>query len=121
MTQPLGRYTPPKRRGGFAWDWATGVMAGAIDSRNGRATAAPIPRRKVRRGSDFLAMTIFEVSLIRSPGARRHFGGGAHLKRYASHNSEDHGVEAVVLRFRVSDDGSDNRHIIMLKSPSERI
>src|SRR5436190_21894719 len=62
MTQPLGRYTPPKRRGGWAEDCASGVMAGAIDSRKGRATAAPIPRRNVRRGNDFLAMTILEVS-----------------------------------------------------------
>src|SRR5262245_56934594 len=38
-------------------------MAGAIDSRKGRATAAPIPRRNVRRGNDLLAMIIFESPL----------------------------------------------------------
>src|SRR4029453_18627266 len=41
ITQPLGRYTPPKRRGDRAGDWARGVMAGAIDSRHGSATAVP--------------------------------------------------------------------------------
>src|SRR6185503_11866542 len=57
-----GKYTPPKRRGGRAGDCARGVIAGAIDSRNGSATSAPIPRRNVRRGNDLLPMTILEIS-----------------------------------------------------------
>ena len=89
MTQPLGRYTPPKRRGDRAGDCARGVMAGAIDSRNGRATAAPIPRRNVRRGNDFLAMTIFEISSQFASLACCIRRAGAHLKRNASHDPQD--------------------------------
>jgi hypothetical protein len=68
-------------------------MAGAMDSRNGRATAAPIPRRNIRRGSDFLAMTILEIS---SQLARLQ---GSHLKRNAFHNAQNDLVEAVPFAF----------------------
>jgi hypothetical protein len=36
-----------------SWD-----NAGVMESKNGRATAAPAPRKKVRRGIDILRITI---------------------------------------------------------------
>ena len=46
---PRGTKTTPKRVSGFAAVWAMGVIAGAIASRNGRATVAPMPRKTARR------------------------------------------------------------------------
>src|SRR5947209_6574024 len=120
MTQPFGRYTAPKRSGGRAGDCAIGVMAGVIDSRNGRATAAPIPRRNARRGNDRLKITHFSKLLsLRSLRSRRRSRAGTHLKRSASYDPQQDGREAVVLRFRVTHDGPDDRHIIMLEPASE--
>ena len=58
MIAPLGTNTAPKRGGGFAAVFAMAVNAGTIASRNGSATAAPIPRRNVRRGSDSFVMNM---------------------------------------------------------------
>src|SRR5262245_7315868 len=48
----------PKRVFGRAGVCASAVMAGTIDSRNGRPTATPRPRRKSRRGRARLVMNI---------------------------------------------------------------
>jgi hypothetical protein len=44
--------------GFVAWAMRIGVMAGTMDSRNGSATAAPIPRSTVRRDMCFFVMNI---------------------------------------------------------------
>jgi hypothetical protein len=48
----------PKRRGAAAADCAGAANAGTIDSRNGRASDAPIPRSTVRRDSDIFVTNI---------------------------------------------------------------
>src|SRR5262245_43918177 len=51
---------PTKRRilSGLAAVSRTGVCAGNMPSKNGKATVAPTPRRKVRRGMCLLVMNI---------------------------------------------------------------
>src|ERR1041385_7779605 len=51
MSMPFGPYGNASRTGGVALD-APNTFAGTIASRYGSATAAPRPRRKVRRGRD---------------------------------------------------------------------
>ena len=53
-SQPIGMKTNPSRRTGLAAVLASGVAAGTIASSNGNAIVAPTPRRKVRRGMNFL-------------------------------------------------------------------
>ena len=55
---PFGMYTKPRRRTGVASVLARAVAAGIIASSKGRATVAPMPRRKVRRGINFFVMII---------------------------------------------------------------
>jgi hypothetical protein len=55
---PIGTNTAPKRRVGAAAVRAVAVSAGTMASNNGKASAAPIPLRTVRRGNDRLVMNI---------------------------------------------------------------
>ena len=52
----------PSRGDGFAAVFASAVPAGTIASSSGSASVAPIPRRKVRRGSDDLVMIMTALS-----------------------------------------------------------
>ncbi len=54
MMTPLGRYTTPNRLMGAAAVLTSAVNAGTMPSSSGSATAAPSPRRIVRRGMAFL-------------------------------------------------------------------
>jgi hypothetical protein len=47
MSMPLGTYRKARRTG----DFGAAANAGTIESRNGRATVAPTPFRKVLRGT----------------------------------------------------------------------
>jgi hypothetical protein len=51
-------YTAPNRNGAFV----AAVNAGTIASSHGSATAAPTPRRNVRRGNDIFVMNIARSS-----------------------------------------------------------
>src|ERR1700741_3002753 len=53
---------PTKRRTGAAAVIRVGVSAGSIDSRRGRASVTPAPRRNVRR-----AMCFFETNICQPP------------------------------------------------------
>ena len=55
---PLGTYRKPIRIRGRAGVLASADSAGTMASRSGRASAAPAPRRKVRRGNDRFVMII---------------------------------------------------------------
>ncbi len=50
----MGMNTKPSRFTGLASETDAPVATGIIESRSGRAMLAPIPRRNVRRGRDFL-------------------------------------------------------------------
>jgi hypothetical protein len=56
MMMPLGTYTNAMRTGGFVV--VAEASAGTIASRNGSATAVPMPRRNVRLGRDFLVIMV---------------------------------------------------------------
>src|SRR4029453_260315 len=55
---PSGTKTAPKRRTGAAAVPASAVRAGTIESRNGKAIVAPMPRKTVRRDNDSFVMNI---------------------------------------------------------------
>ena len=55
---------PTKRLAGLAAVLLSGVCAGTIESSSGKANVTPAPRRNVRRGTCFLVMNIYLVSLI---------------------------------------------------------
>jgi hypothetical protein len=53
---------PQKRLLGVAAVLTSGVAAGIIESRSGKASVTPIPRKNVRRGKCFLVMKAISVS-----------------------------------------------------------
>src|SRR5688572_29333219 len=72
MMAPCGKYTNAIRGAAFAAVNASSVRAGIMASSSGRATVAPMPRRKVRRSRCFFVRNIgrsFGAGWIR---ARRH-------------------------------------------------
>ena len=85
MITPLGTYTKPSRRTGRAAARAAALRAGTMASRNGRAMAAPAPRRNVRRGNDraVLIMALGLLAAVRglSSGPPRIRRAGASRKR----------------------------------------
>ena len=56
MSDPIGMYTNPRRRTGFAGVCARAVIDGTMASSSGSATVAPMPLRNVRRGRAFFEM-----------------------------------------------------------------
>jgi len=58
MIMPFGTYISPKRFAGFAAVLAIADRAGTMLSSNGNATAAPRPRKTVRREIAFLVMNM---------------------------------------------------------------
>src|SRR3954465_14633500 len=62
MIMPFGTYITPNRCTGFAAVFAIADSAGTMLSSIGSATAAPIPRRIVRREMAFFAMNISFLS-----------------------------------------------------------
>jgi hypothetical protein len=62
ISQPMGIKTKPSLRTGRAGVRVMAVTAGIMASSSGRAMVAPMPRRKVRRGRDFLVriMSFFD-------------------------------------------------------------
>src|ERR1700716_1822594 len=106
MMMPLGTYANAMRTGGFAARAWLNAIAGTIASRNGRATAAPIPRRNVRRGKATFVIIIptsltlpgsgFRPNLVNSTittHVHRHSLG----KRNAYHDLLNQRFEAVII------------------------
>src|SRR4051812_23652810 len=109
---PFGTKTAPNRGVAAA---AEALKAGSIASRNGTATAAPTPFKKVRRGSDSFERNIGLLSCSKYVAAR------SHLKRHAVGDAENEGGELVLLARRISDDAADRGHVELVESPSKRI
>jgi len=69
----------PKRRAGAAAVCASAVLAGTMASSSGSATAAPIPRRNVRRGREVFVMNIANLTCESLPGSRASRRDSRHL------------------------------------------
>src|SRR5687768_4996336 len=105
--------------------WA--FIAGAMASRNGSATVAPMPRMNVRRGNASLVITI-EISLQnRSTKVEPYlcliavFLSHPHCKRSARHNPLNQRFELVVLPRGVPLDFADRRRVGGFQAPAQRI
>src|SRR5262245_57110188 len=102
---------------------ATAAAAGAIASRNGRATALPMPFSTVRRDRWRLVMIMGCSRLMRSRLARRRLGRrpAAHPKRGAPRDAGDVGADPVVVPRGVADDRAQRRHVVRLDATTERV
>src|ERR1700731_3586375 len=89
---PLGTSMNDMRIGRFASTAKAGVMA----SSTGKARAAPVPRKKARRGIDFLVITIAHPP---------------HLKRVAFDDTENDGRPPLVIRRSVARDPANHRGV----------
>src|SRR6185312_14644945 len=104
------------RRTGF-----TLPNAGRIASRNGSATAAPAPRRIVRREMCFLVINLISVPF---PGARRKLWSLArtlHFKRQTLHNAEYKLREAIIVRRQIRFDCLQRRPVIPFEPAAQRV
>src|SRR5215469_4889895 len=91
-------------------------VAGIIASRNGKATAAPVPRRRVRLDNANFRITI--GCLLNSVCfLLRH----SHLKRYTSHNTLNQGGESKAFDASLPLDLTDRRRIAGFEPASERV
>src|SRR5579884_1188026 len=90
-----------------------GVIAGSMDSRNGSATATPIPCNIVRRDMCCLVMNIFRLL---SGGF-----GAAHFERRALHDSQDVTGKTVVVFGGIAVDRPHQRHVVILEATAEGI
>src|SRR6185436_20547741 len=113
---PRGTNITPKRISGLAADCAIGVNAGTIDSRNGNATAAPIPRNMVRRERLFFIVNI--CVLLKVLGRDR-----LHplLKRRTLYNPQDQRRKTIILLRRVAHDRANRRHVVITETPAKGI
>src|SRR5215475_7831539 len=84
----------------------SGVCAGTMDSKNGKATVTPAPLRKVRRERCFLVMNIMTVS----SGRLLHL----HLERCALYNAENDRRKTIIVASRLVNNGSDGGHVIVM-------
>src|SRR6266540_7101338 len=108
--------------------FAHAVCAGTIASRNGSATVAPMPPRTVRREMCFFVMNMSDLLssfAFRGRGrvrvGRRRARSTAHLKWRALHDAKNERRDAIVVRGRLTHDGSNNGHVVVLNRTSERI
>src|SRR6266566_1709383 len=82
------------------------AKAGVIASSIGKATTAPAPRKNVRRGMDFLKITIFC-----SP----------HLERSAVDDAKNNGRPLLVICGSFTRDLTNNRVVVLFDAATERI
>src|SRR5687768_1543918 len=91
MITPCGIYMNPNRTGGL-YDLRPVVSAQPMTSKRGRASAAPIPCRQVRRSiSTFL---IIGCPLVRDSTVR----DSTMRERVTGHNRTDESLHAVLIR-----------------------
>src|SRR5207237_4950174 len=98
------------------------LSAETMASSSGRLTAAPTPRRNVRRGRAFLVMNIDAVSSI--PGFLCVSGltGLQTLpKRCARRNPQDQRRKPVIVRGCLTNDRPDGGHIVIIEPPSQPV
>src|SRR5258705_12160758 len=82
------------------------ASAGVIASSTGSASAAPAPRKNVRRGMDFLVITMAD-----SP----------HLKWRAFYDAENHGRPPIVFCRSLVDDLAQNRMVVRVNTAPQCI
>src|SRR5882724_5038261 len=102
LKMPLGTSMNAMRIGRLA----STAKAGVIASSMGRATTAPAPRKNVRRGMDFLKITIFC-----SP----------HLERSAVDDAKNNGRPFLVIRRRFTRDLTNNGMVVFFDPATQRI
>src|SRR3954470_23197182 len=111
---------------------AAADSAGTIASSNGSASAAPTPRRNVRRGKAIFVMIIYLLSLIRMllntllltrrrGSALFLEGRPPHLERRALHDAEHERRDAIVVARRVAHDRAHGGVGVLFRAPPERI
>src|SRR5438128_7889799 len=93
--------------------------AGTIASRNGSATVAPIPRRKVRRSNAFFMTNLISPLLTLRRFRLRRQLCLAHLERSALHDAQDQRCEGVIAARAFSDNRADGRLIEVLHVAAE--
>src|SRR5687767_980552 len=86
MITPWGIYMNPSRTGGL-YDLPSGVCAEPMASKRGRASAAPIPCRQVRRSIGMLLIM-----------GRPFFGDSSMRERVTGHDRTDESLHAVPIR-----------------------
>src|SRR5262245_26101255 len=113
---PCGKKIAVNRVFGFAAVSRSSVCAGSIASSSGRARVTPVPYKKVRRGKCFFAMNISVFLLAIGGRLLRPVFRQFHvvLESAALHDSEDQRREAVVFGGGVPDDGTNQRHVVVL-------
>src|SRR5262245_2167546 len=83
--------------------WASAVAAGTIASRNGNATVAPTPRKKVRLGNAVFVRNMCDLLPSRLE---------SHLKGSTRHDPIQKRCETILLLCRVAHDLSNDRHVV---------
>src|ERR1051325_2749665 len=130
MIMPLGTYIRPYRLTGLAAVFAIADSAGTMLSSSGSATAAPRPRRTIRREMAFLVMNMIALfalcSLlfalcstqlsVASRSVRRR-----HRERRAADDAGNDRRPVIVSRGRVADDFANRGRVGVLHSPTPRI
>src|SRR5580700_3423172 len=102
IMMPLGTSMKAMRTGRAVAVAKAGVMA----SSTGKASAAPVPRRKARRGIDFL-----EISIACPP----------HLKRRAVDDAENDRRPALVVGGGLMGALAHDRTVVLLETAAERV
>src|SRR6185436_6747763 len=114
---------PTNRFTGDAALSRSGVSAGTIASRKGRASATPAPRRNVRRGMCSFLINIerpFVASAFRRTSSVLD-RLCAHLKLRALHYTQKYRRKAVVVFRSVAHDGAQLGHVLVLDAAAERV
>src|SRR5262245_60757853 len=109
---PRNRLTDP----GAAAVLLSGVCAGSMDSRKGRASVTPAPRRNVRRGMNFFVMSI-AAPLVRGVVRRLLH---PRLEGSALNDSHHQRRKLVVALLTVLNDRADHGHVVVLDPASDR-
>src|ERR1700734_2996049 len=96
---------------------ASAVRAGIIASSKGSATAAPMPRKNVRRSRCFLVMNIRSPLFLMTgrcnlDRAGRRLRRSFHLERYALRDSHHYRREPVVVPLGVAHNLAYRRHVV---------
>src|SRR5579872_6163186 len=102
---------PTKRLAGAAAVLLKGVCAGTIESSSGNANVTPTPRKNVRRGTCFLVMNIYLVSLVRA-----FFCFRSHLEWGALDHAHQNRRELIVILIGIPYNRPDHRHIVVFDS-----
>src|ERR1700680_1630505 len=119
---PWGTKQPTNRGFGLAAVCANATPAGTIASRSGSASAAPAPRRTVRRDMCFFVINV--IAVFSSTG--RHLLVAVvyfhvHLERRALHDTQHYGSELVLAGGRIAHDRPHQWHVLILNAAAQGV